>query len=596
MTTGPSQTEIIAFSSGKGGTGKTLIAACLGYALTRSGHRTLMIDADPGTDGLSLFLLGPKGMHQIEQFQPQNTFVGLLRSYANGSLLPYESRAINRSGPNDHGVIYEALISGKSLYGDVLTGQDALAVPDLDQHTLRTAVDKLFSELRRDGRYDYVLVDTRGGFAVESTDICALADSFLVVTEPDYTSFYQDRNLVKRISIAAQELGRRPLLRSTFVNKATEGCQPGENGEIDLGRIEQSFRLELTREFPLKYEDTHAIPLDLDAVKSYKTQRMPFVAAPASMFSFATLSAFGDLLRIVTAAWPRERIDQWNVLIESVSRAIAARNEENRIALELQATKAKELATLNADNEKLRGELARYQRENMRLEELYRGQAEATRLFLEKVPAQVAIPKEQRGDQVPATGDRALPSAQPSAPIGSTSREASQVAVAKSRRLLFTFIGLLIFVVFSITGVWLILARKGPTAPAPPSNVDTLTKLYQPDLPPTLSLQYFNQARSTGVSNFANVNLSGLDLDGMDLSGLSFRNAHLNGVSLRGTKLAKTDFSGASLIRADFTNATMPGAILFGANLDGARIQEAQINQAETDRSTILPPSASRPR
>jgi MinD-like ATPase involved in chromosome partitioning or flagellar assembly len=54
--------EIIAITSGKGGSGKTIVTASLGFALTRVGHRVLMIDADTATDGLSLFLLGPQGV------------------------------------------------------------------------------------------------------------------------------------------------------------------------------------------------------------------------------------------------------------------------------------------------------------------------------------------------------------------------------------------------------------------------------------------------------------------------------------------------------------------------------------------------------
>src|SRR5258706_9007148 len=77
-------TEVIAIASGKGGTGKTLIAASLGYALTRAGHRVLMIDSDTGTDGLSLFLLGPKGIESIKTFNEMNTFRGILLRHQAG--------------------------------------------------------------------------------------------------------------------------------------------------------------------------------------------------------------------------------------------------------------------------------------------------------------------------------------------------------------------------------------------------------------------------------------------------------------------------------------------------------------------------------
>ena len=90
----------------------------------------------------------------------------------------------------------------------------------------QTVLDTLFENLRSSGEFDYVIVDTRGGFAFESADTCAFADSFLIVTEADYTSFYQDRNLVRRINDAAKHNERRPILRGIFVNKATEGDEP----------------------------------------------------------------------------------------------------------------------------------------------------------------------------------------------------------------------------------------------------------------------------------------------------------------------------------------------------------------------------------
>lgn len=311
--------EIIAIASGKGGTGKTLLAACFGYALTRAGHRVLLVDGDPGTDGLSLFLLGPKGMNWISSWGADSTFRGALGLFKETGETRVAPRRIERSGRDDHGCTYTALISGKGLYGDEPVDANVPVVPDLDQATFRRAITTLLTHLRSSGEYDYVIVDTRGGFAFESTDICAAADSFLLVTDADYTSFHQNRNLIGRISAAASAMGTKTLLRAILVNRAVDG-------------EEQSYRRELSKEFPVQYSDTFAIPLDVEAIKAYRLQQMPYVNAPASGFAQATLSAFADILQIVTAQWARERVEAWNALVQEVSDAIERRNLEAEIA------------------------------------------------------------------------------------------------------------------------------------------------------------------------------------------------------------------------------------------------------------------------
>src|SRR5438067_2196409 len=104
-------TEVMAFVSGKGGTGKTSLISALGYALTNSGHRVLMIDADRATDGFSLFILGPRGMNQLEDYNPQSTFTGILEHFEHTRTIEAKPRIVNRSGDNDHAQSYQAIIS-----------------------------------------------------------------------------------------------------------------------------------------------------------------------------------------------------------------------------------------------------------------------------------------------------------------------------------------------------------------------------------------------------------------------------------------------------------------------------------------------------
>src|SRR5689334_12062711 len=170
------KTEIIAFSSGKGGTGKTSLCASLAYALVRSKLRVLLIDADPGTDGLSLFVLGKDGMDQLAKVSDSCTFAGYLREAqeraSKGEEAPnVEALRINRASESDHGVIYDAIVSSRGVYGDDDRYIMQAAVPHLDRDTFIVAVRTLFERLREQAHYDYVLVDTRGGFSSQSTDV-----------------------------------------------------------------------------------------------------------------------------------------------------------------------------------------------------------------------------------------------------------------------------------------------------------------------------------------------------------------------------------------------------------------------------------------
>jgi uncharacterized protein YjbI with pentapeptide repeats/MinD-like ATPase involved in chromosome partitioning or flagellar assembly len=540
------RTEIIAFSSGKGGTGKTLIASSLGYSLVRAGHRVLMIDADPGTHGLSLFLMGPNGYKETGSFAPQNTFAGILRRFKGGESLEFEPRLIHRSAADDHGVSYTALISTTNIYGDIPDDRDDLVVPDLDRETFAEAVTALFEELRALQTYDYVLVDTRGGFAFETTDICALADSFILVTEPDYTSFYQDRNLVKRISAAAQGATRSPLLRSIIVNKATEGGQT--EGRLDLDKLEASFRNELTREFPIKYANTHPVPLDLEAVKAYKTQQIPYLAAPGSSFSFSTLAAFRDILQVVTSRWSEQRVGQWNILVDNVSLAIRERNAKTETAKEEIQQRTTALAQAQSKVAEQEHEIAALR---LRLDEqhnAYERELKRTEILLQ---------------------DRSSPKA------------ASKESAPRNRRwfaLMVTAATLL-----ALVGAGMLYRELFI-----PSVEVLVEKAYNVSLPPTLRISYIDQLHRRGLRNFDKIDLSNLAIPGAYLPNASFRAANLSKMTLQGATLNNVNFTGANLQDSDFSRASLNGADFTDANLSGAKLAGAQFRGSQLSNALLV--------
>jgi MinD-like ATPase involved in chromosome partitioning or flagellar assembly/uncharacterized protein YjbI with pentapeptide repeats len=566
----PDKTEIIALASGKGGTGKTLIASCLGYALIRGGQRVLMIDGDPATDGLSLFLLGPKGTKQISTFEPKNTFTGILSEFQNTGSLSFESRTIHRTGPGDHGIPYEAIISGRGLYGDDPSSTTKSAVPDLEQSLFRAGLKTLFQALRESGKYDYILVDTRGGFAFESTDVCALADSFIVVTEPDVTSFYQDRNLVRRISQAAREVNSPGVLRALLVNKATDGVQqPGVR--LDLDKIEKSFRLELTKEFPVLYENTHPIPVDIEALLAYKTQNIPYTAAPASLFSFATLSAFSDILQVVTSRWSGERVEQWNRLVYEVSAAVAERNRQTQEKEQAAVSRENELAQLRLETAAQQERFELLQRERDRMEKAFDRE-------LERSKALYSSPERSANKEERYTKD------------------VEEYWLQRDRRRRrFTK-----YAVAIVAALLTALAAVAIPAWRVYHSNDLLTKAYDKNLPPALRSQDINDlVNSYHHQQFDRIDLDGVDLSSSRLVDVSFRSsslvsANLSGADLKGAtfvsaNLAGADLSRAILLNANLTNANLTGTNLSGADLTGSRVTREQIKLAIVNEATRLP-------
>ena len=590
--------ELIAFASGKGGTGKTLMASCLGYALIRAGHRVLMIDADPATDGLSLFLLGREGMRQVDAFSDLNTFGGALREFQRTGVMKCEPRSIHRVGSDeqgDHGISYQAIISGKWIYGDEPASSDTLVVPDMDRATFRKAVAALFASIKASAQYDYVIVDTRGGFAFESTDVCALADSFIVITEPDVTSFYQDRNLVKRISDAAKQVDSRPLLRSIIVNKASEG--DSKDGNIDLQKLEVSFRLELEKEFPVKFLDTHPVPIDIEAFKAYKTQRIPYLATPASLFAFATLSAYRDILQVVTSRWSEAQVKQWNALVETVSTAIAARNRKLQAEREVKAEREKQLLSLQTENQALQQRLAELAKEKDRLESRYERELERTTVLFSQIPAPTS----------PTGGVTQILSKSPTGPVtgsvlGSGSAPASaQVSApapaplaAEPKKWQIRVLGLIVITAAVLWVVW--WTRTGTTG-------DTLLQaVYNDSQPISSRVSDLKKLAGTGQKNFDGIKLPGANLSGMELDHASFRSAVLKSASFRKSSVKSCDFSGADLTGADltqanfsdcslrntdFTQADFSKTDLRGADLTGATISAEQIAASITDSRTV---------
>jgi flagellar biosynthesis protein FlhG len=170
--------RILAFGGGKGGIGKSLVAANVGIALARSGHQVLLVDAD----------LGGANLHTcLGVAQPATTLSDfVLRG------VPLAKLAVPT------GIDRLLLVSG---------AQDAL-----DAANPRAQVRaRLLQELRAQD-VDYLVLDLGAGTAVHTLDLFLLADHGVLVVLPEPTSVenayrFLKASLFRRLQQLARELG-----------------------------------------------------------------------------------------------------------------------------------------------------------------------------------------------------------------------------------------------------------------------------------------------------------------------------------------------------------------------------------------------------
>ena len=142
--------KVIAVTSGKGGTGKSSICACLGYALAKKGHRTLIVELDIGLRCLDI-MLGMKGTVPYD-----------LGDVLNGNCDIYKATTVVKMANN---------------LNFICAPSDPFATITAEQ------IKQITDEIRK--YYEYIIIDTSAGINENVFDIVAQSDMILIVTTPD---------------------------------------------------------------------------------------------------------------------------------------------------------------------------------------------------------------------------------------------------------------------------------------------------------------------------------------------------------------------------------------------------------------------------
>jgi flagellar biosynthesis protein FlhG len=222
----------IAVVSGKGGSGKTIIAAVMAEILDAAGHSVILVDADTGTAGLTFYF----GLELVT-----NTSVGLSDVLVDTWIDPDRILGLTRPIKDFKRTRFLSIGDYRRFPRDF----PGVGLADL--------LGRITEILRASS--EYVIFDCRGGLDDESLAVCKAVDDILLVVETDATSYQASQRLV---DVLAQN-NVSAKLKGFMINKVFDDPSVvARNG---------------TAVFRTQY--LTAIPFDFDAMRAFFVGKVP---------------------------------------------------------------------------------------------------------------------------------------------------------------------------------------------------------------------------------------------------------------------------------------------------------------------------------
>jgi flagellar biosynthesis protein FlhG len=246
---------ITAVTSGKGGVGKTFVAANLAAALARAGQRVLVLDADLGLANLDVVL------NLAARITLHDVFTG--RATLDEALQP---------APGG----FTVLLAGSGLV------EYSRMTPEVRDKLL-----DVIAQVRP--RFDQVLLDTGAGISDVVLFTVSLADEVLVVATPEPTSL---TDAYATIKVLASTQAPRPMrLLVNQVQRKGEGRAVRSQLQLVLDRFVSP---ELAT--PLKLALIGEVPSDPAVRTAVQQRHLLMESMPGSAAAVALTAAAGKLL------------------------------------------------------------------------------------------------------------------------------------------------------------------------------------------------------------------------------------------------------------------------------------------------------------
>ena len=256
-------TRLIAFSSGKGGVGKTFLSLNVAAALAMSGRSVLLFDGD----------LGLANVHVLLGMQPELDLSDALagRCTIGQTLL---------DGPSGVKVLPGA--SGNRGMAELTTSEMTRVIQAIDGLTPPP---------------DYMLIDTGAGIGTQVTTLARLADSIVVVVRDEPASLADAYGLIK---VMHQDFGSRNI--DIVVNDAADV----KRGEAVYHRLSQVA----TKFLGLPLTLAGVVPHENATVTATRRRETLLTAAPHSAAAIAIRQIAARLETSRAGSGPRFLVDR----------------------------------------------------------------------------------------------------------------------------------------------------------------------------------------------------------------------------------------------------------------------------------------------
>ncbi|MBL0088282.1 MAG: MinD/ParA family protein [Ideonella sp.] len=247
--------RVTAITSGKGGVGKTLVAANLAAALARLGERVLVLDADLGLANLDVVLnLSSKcTLHEV--------FTGAVE-------------------------LMDAVLPAPGGFSVLLAGSGMLEYSRMTPEVR----DKLLAVvMQMRPLFDHILLDTGAGISDVVLFTVSLADEVLVVATPEPTSLADAYATVKVLATTQPSRPMRLLVNQ--VQRASEGRAV----RAQLQQVVDRF-VNPSLTSPVQLNLIGEVPLDPAVREAVQRRQLLLESLPGSEAAKALATAAGRLL------------------------------------------------------------------------------------------------------------------------------------------------------------------------------------------------------------------------------------------------------------------------------------------------------------